>query len=212
MGSNIDANKLADGDEEEFKNLVKEIQLREYSNLRRHFGDALPWPEIEDVFSDALIDMAESINERKFEPQEGGTAEGWAHTKVFGKAVDHIRAKNRKGPQLAEGDTRPPIVSLDDPDVEHAEWRHLSAGPTKEEEEEDYYPHPDKILTKRAFDASSDLNKPVVHARLGEGKNYKEIAKDLGISAALARKRCERGVEQTRKNFNDLKGGKKLKK
>lgn len=201
--SDINVRKLTKSDADEFRKLRDTVKRPIHSKLKKDFGSLLSEEDIEDIHSDVMLEELVSIRNRKYKIPEGGTPEGRAIRKAVWKAKDFLRARRGKGPRLAEDDTRPSLVSHDDPQVAQAESRHLSTNPPSDTDEEEQV-NDEEELWRQAFDSLSEEDKSILQSSIGAGLSAREIGEKLGISRDAAQQRIVRAKERAKRRLREL--------
>jgi predicted DNA-binding protein YlxM (UPF0122 family)/transcriptional regulator with XRE-family HTH domain len=200
MPSKTDPKKIAARDEKEIEKLYENTQRRIYSNLKRKYGHVLDDGEIEKIYSDTIFDEAKTIIEGKYPTEQEGTPEGRIFIKSGWKAKDYMRERSRKGPELAEGDTRRPVISHDDPEVERAERSRLST-PSPADANEEWHSRPGKAIAKRMVDSLSNRDKTILESSIVDELSAKEIGEMLGESANAIQQRLGRLKKRLKDSF-----------
>jgi RNA polymerase sigma factor (sigma-70 family) len=200
MPNNSDPKKLAAGDEKEIQILHENTERRIQSNLKRKYGSVLGEDEIENIYSDVMFEETKTIVEGKYPAQQTGTPEGRISRKSVWRTKDYLRERSRKGPELAEGDTRLPVVSHDDPDVKRAARRRLSTTPADANEE--WHAQPGKAVAKRLLDSLSDRDQTILESDAVDGLSAKEIGEMLDMTPNAVQQRLGRLKKRLRDDYN----------
>ncbi len=166
--------RVAEGSEEAFEALYRELRPQLFPMLRRMLGTP---EEAEEVFHDALLKLRAAA--AGFDPEKARAAT-YARVIARNLALSRLRAR-RARPQRLEPDVHrlPSAAAADPPPIE------------------------DRVRVRRALARLDPLERRLLEAAFYQGYSHRELAEAFGLPLGTAKSKLRRALRKLRDHLEE---------